>query len=88
MLQRIRFTISPLAKEPPLTSFFGFILERVIETRPAAKDLEPTYRDFRAGDVRHSLADIAKANDLIGYDPEFSVKAGLDKAAKWYLGNL
>jgi len=46
------------------------------------------YRDFRTGDVRHSLADISKARENIGYNPQFSVKAGLDKAAKWYLENL
>jgi len=46
------------------------------------------YRSFRAGDVRHSLADISKAQRLIGYQPQFSIKAGLDKAAKWYLENL
>lgn len=48
----------------------------------------PHYRDFRAGDVQHSLADISKAKELIGYDPRFSVRDGLDKAAKWYAENL
>jgi transcriptional repressor NrdR len=43
------------------------------------------YRDFRAGDVRHSLADISKAARLLGYQPEYSVRAGLDKAADWYM---
>jgi UDP-N-acetylglucosamine 4-epimerase len=71
-----------------LNELFNFIKERVVDSHPAAKDLEPTYRDFRAGDVRHSLADIAKAKRLIGYQPQFSVKAGLDKAAQWYLKNL
>jgi len=59
-----------------------------MDSHPAAKDMEPIYRDFRAGDVRHSLADIAKAKRLIGYQPQFSVKAGLDNAAKWYMENL
>lgn len=71
-----------------LNELFNFIKERVVDSHPFAKDLEPTYRDFRAGDVRHSLADIAKAESLIGYQPQFSVKAGLDKAARWYLENL
>ena len=71
-----------------LNELFNLIKERVVGTNPAAKDLQPTYRDFRAGDVRHSLADISKAQELIGYKPEFSVKNGLDKAAKWYLQNL
>jgi len=46
------------------------------------------YRDFRAGDVRHSLAEISKAKANIGYEPQFSVKTGLEKAEKWYLENL
>ena len=46
------------------------------------------YRDFRAGDVRHSLADINKAEKLLGYSPEYSVRAGLDKATDWYLNRF
>jgi len=38
--------------------------------------------------VKHSLADISKAGELIGYQPEFSALQGLDRAAKWYYENL
>ena len=38
---------------------------------------EPAYRDFRAGDVRHSLADISKAHRLLGYEPTHVVSDGL-----------
>ena len=75
-------------EQTTLNQLFRLIQERVAETNPAARDREPTYRDFRAGDVRHSLADISKAREYIEYEPEFSVRAGLDKAAKWYLENL
>ncbi len=68
-----------------LTALFELIRERVSVQVPAAKEIEATYRDFRAGDVRHSLADISKAQDNLGYHPEFSVQAGLDKATDWYL---
>ncbi len=71
-----------------LNELYQFIKDRVIPSNAAAKDAKPEYRDFRAGDVRHSLADISKAHTLIGYTPTFSVKSGLDKAAKWYLKNL
>ena len=47
-------------------------------------DIKPKYRDFRAGDVKHSLASIRKANELIGYDPTVSVKDGLKKSVEWY----
>jgi UDP-N-acetylglucosamine/UDP-N-acetylgalactosamine 4-epimerase len=48
----------------------------------------PVYRDFRAGDVRHSLADISKANRLLGYEPTHAVRNGLSEAMEWYLGHL
>lgn len=46
------------------------------------------YHDFRAGDVRHSLADISKAEKLLGYTPQYSIDTGLDKATEWYTKNL
>jgi len=44
----------------------------------------PQYRDFRAGDVRHSQADIGKARRLLGYEPMYEVRAGLAEAVPWY----
>jgi UDP-N-acetylglucosamine 4-epimerase len=64
------------------------IRERVAVAHPECSSKEPVYRDFRAGDVRHSLADISKSEQLLGYSPEYSVRSGLDEAAKWYLENL
>ena len=46
---------------------------------------EPTYRDFRAGDVRHSQADIGKATKLLGYAPTFKILEGIQKAMPWYI---
>jgi UDP-N-acetylglucosamine 4-epimerase len=71
-----------------LNDLFRFIKERVVQQAPQARPIEPTYRDFRPGDVMHSLADISKAEHLLGYAPEFSIQTGLDKAVKWYLQNL
>lgn len=48
---------------------------------------EPTYRDFRAGDVRHSLASINKAQERLGYVPLDSVLTGIDQAMPWYIKN-
>jgi UDP-N-acetylglucosamine 4-epimerase len=42
------------------------------------------HQDFRAGDVRHSLADISKARELLGYVPSHDLRAGLQVAARWY----
>lgn len=46
---------------------------------------EPIYRDFRAGDVRHSQADINKAVNNLGYAPEYRILHGIKKAMPWYL---
>lgn len=52
------------------------------------KDAKPMCRDFRAGDVRHSLADISKASKLLGYQPTHSIGEGIKVAMGWYLKNL
>lgn len=46
----------------------------------------PHYGDFRAGDVRHSQADISKAQQMLGYDPQFKILDGLKQAMPWYVG--
>lgn len=43
------------------------------------------YQDFRAGDVRHSQADINKAKNLLGYMPAYSLERGIDEAMPWYV---
>lgn len=61
----------------------------VLEPRfPHLKDFKPTYRDFRAGDVRHSLADISKARTLLGYEPSHRIQQGLVEAMDWYVSDL
>ncbi|QLE07510.1 Vi polysaccharide biosynthesis UDP-N-acetylglucosaminuronic acid C-4 epimerase TviC [Pseudoalteromonas shioyasakiensis] len=45
---------------------------------------EPTYREFRAGDVRHSQADVEKAVKNLGYAPEYKILQGISKAMPWY----
>lgn len=49
-----------------------------------SSNLKPIYSDFRKGDVRHSLADISRARELLGYVPEYTVKNGLSRASQWY----
>lgn len=45
------------------------------------------YRDFRAGDVRHSQADISKIKSHLKYEPEFTIAQGIEKAMPWYVKN-
>jgi UDP-N-acetylglucosamine 4-epimerase len=55
---------------------------------PHLKDYQPSYRDFRAGDVRHSLADIGKACSLLGYAPTHRIREGVAEAMQWYVTGL
>jgi len=55
---------------------------------PAVLDQKPIYRDFRPGDVRHSLADINKARRLLGFEPEYSIETGLQMAMDWYRAQI
>ena len=50
----------------------------------SSSDIEPTHMSDRPGDVKHSLADISKAKNLLGYDPQISVEEGLKKTFEWY----
>ncbi len=71
-----------------LNELFELIKEEVVRYKPEAAAVKPVYRDFRAGDVRHSLADISKAHRLLGYKPVFSAREGLRLAGDWYATNL
>ncbi|AKX45625.1 Vi polysaccharide biosynthesis protein VipB/TviC [Thiopseudomonas alkaliphila] len=46
---------------------------------------QAVYRDFRPGDVRHSQADVNKAETLLGYAPEYRIMEGIAKAMPWYV---
>jgi UDP-N-acetylglucosamine/UDP-N-acetylgalactosamine 4-epimerase len=64
-------------------------LQRTLRSRdPALPEQKPVYRDFRPGDVRHSLADISKAQRLFGFAPSHSIAAGLELAMDWYRQNV
>ena len=54
----------------------------------SGKSIEASYGPQRAGDVKHSLADITKAKQLLGYDPEVGVEEGLEKTFEWYKKKL
>jgi len=77
-----------LGERTTLNQLFLYIRDRVAEFNPEVQSVTPVYQDFRSGDVRHSLADISKAERLLSFHPEYSVMDGLGKAAKWYINNL
>jgi nucleoside-diphosphate-sugar epimerase len=55
-----------------------------VMNRSVGTALDPVYKDGRAGDVRDSQADIAKARDLLGYAPSVDLAEGLDRTIAWY----
>ncbi|MDH2916230.1 MAG: NAD-dependent epimerase/dehydratase family protein [Gallionella sp.] len=57
----------------------------LLPSYPHLQGRKPVYRDFRAGDVRHSLADIGKATTLLGYQPTHRIGEGLKVAMNWYV---
>jgi UDP-N-acetylglucosamine 4-epimerase len=71
-----------------LNELFAMLRERLLPHCPHLKRYKPVYRDFRAGDVRHSQADIGKARRLVGYAPTHRIEQGLDAALGWYRENL
>ena len=57
-------------------------------TQALGVDIEPNFGPERAGDIKHSNADISKARELLGYDPDWSFEDGIKAAIDWYKENL
>lgn len=68
-----------------LNTLFAAIRQALVSEGAEVKQLKPEYRDFRAGDVRHSQADIAKAKRLLGYEPQYRIEQGIAEAMGWYV---
>lgn len=57
-------------------------------TKALNVNVEPNYGPDRAGDIKHSNADISMAKELLGYNPEWSFEKGIESAIEWYKKNL
>lgn len=68
-----------------LNELFDALKRNLFLSCKSFHDVAPSYREFRAGDVRHSLADIGKAKNLLGYEPVIRVADGLKLTMPWYL---
>ncbi len=71
-----------------LNELFEAIRSLLAQKYPHLADAKPVCRDFRAGDVRHSLADISKARTRLGYEPTHRIGEGLAEAMDWYVRDL
>ena len=67
--------------------YFG-IRDSLAQFDPEIKEIDPTYTEERAGDIKHSIADISMAKDLLGYNPEYDCHQGLREAIEWYWNAL
>lgn len=70
-----------------LNQLFIFIQDSLYQRVPNLQKINPLHRDFRQGDVRHSLADISRARQILGYEPEYDVFEGLQEGIGWYIND-
>ncbi len=71
-----------------LNQLKDMIYQQIKALDDSVPELKVEYREFRAGDVRHSQADISKATELLGYQPSHQIDQGLAEAMPWYLASL
>jgi UDP-N-acetylglucosamine 4-epimerase len=71
-------------KRTTLNQLYSLITHRLQSAGLIQKDTVPVYREYRSGDVHHSLAEISKARTLLGYEPTHGVVEGLELAIPWY----
>ena len=71
-----------------LNQLVGYLKEFLGEFDGEIRNIEILHGPNRVGDIPHSLASIDKAKSLLGYTPQYSMRQGLQEAAKWYWNNL
>ena len=67
-----------------LNELFAQLKQNLISSYPHLKVAQPVNREFRSGDVRHSLASIDKAQKRLGYEPTHNLVRGVELAMPWY----
>ena len=73
-----------VGEQTTLNDLFRSLEKSLINNGVPVKN-QPIYREFRAGDVRHSLADIGKAKSKLSYKPDFKFGRGISKTIEWYV---
>jgi UDP-N-acetylglucosamine/UDP-N-acetylgalactosamine 4-epimerase len=77
-----------LNERTSLNELYRLLRDQLAPHYPHLRDARPVHRDFRAGDVRHSQADIGRAKRLLGFRPTHRIAQGLEAALAWYRQNL
>ena len=98
MNERALTTTNPMAVNQVYNTAFGertnlnqlvaYLKENLSKHDPEIANIEPQHGPNSAGDIPHSLACIDKAKRLLGYDPQFSMRQGLEACCDWYWDNL
>jgi UDP-N-acetylglucosamine/UDP-N-acetyl-alpha-D-glucosaminouronate 4-epimerase len=68
-----------------LNEMITMIKSLLANSNPSIADIEVIYGPERTGDVKHSLADIYKARELLGYEPEVDFNTGLERTIEWFI---
>ncbi len=76
-----------LGEQTTLNELFGILKMSLRRKDASLPDPKPIYQDFRPGDVRLSVADISKAQRLLGFAPVRTIEEGLESAMSWYRKN-
>lgn len=76
------------SKSVSLIELYYLIRNELALIKPEIANMEPIYKDFRPGDIKHSLADISKAKEYLGYEPKFSVQEGIQELTKLYYNKV
>ena len=71
-----------------LNNLYQAIVKGLKDNLPDLEVKEPIYRDFRAGDIRHSNANIDRAKELLGYEPTHTLEEGLKESIEWYINDI
>ena len=66
----------------------SLLIKKVLSRQGFNIETEPVYQGFRIGDVRHSQANIDKAQALLDYQPKYMISEGMDEAMDWYVDSL
>jgi UDP-N-acetylglucosamine/UDP-N-acetylgalactosamine 4-epimerase len=77
-----------LNERTSLNELHAMMCRLLADQFPHVRTHQPQYGAFRPGDVRHSQADISKAQALLGFAPTHRIGEGMQEALHWYIRNL
>ena len=82
------FCLHSYNSENEITQLVQLLKDNLAKFDPKIAEVQVIHGANRAGDIPHSLASIEKAKNKLGYNPKFSIEAGIKEAVSWYFQNL